>query len=70
MAYKWIRVDEETHSNVADVASILNLSRQAENANMGDAVRIAIKEWLERNRVLYLKQAAERNAAMVDPATG
>jgi len=65
MTYKWIRVDEETHTDVADIASILNLSRQAENASMGDAVKVAVKDWLERNRVLYLKQGKEADAALV-----
>jgi hypothetical protein len=52
---KLIRVDEETHSDVADIASILNLSHIERNASLGDAVRIAVTDWLKRNRVLLKK---------------
>jgi len=63
MEYKWIRVEAQTHSDVADVASILNLSRQEQNATLGDAVRIAISEWLERNRVIFEKEKAAQAEA-------
>lgn len=55
MEYKWIRVELQTHSDAADMASILNLSHLERNASMGDAVRIAVSDWLERNKVLLEK---------------
>ncbi|MBY8999035.1 MAG: hypothetical protein KGD60_15015 [Candidatus Thorarchaeota archaeon] len=55
MEYKWIRVELQTHSDAADMASILNLSHVERNASMGDAVRIAVTEWLKRNMVLLKK---------------
>ena len=63
MDFKWIRVDAQTHSDVADMASILNLSRQEQNATLGDAVRIAISEWLTRNRVIFEKEKAAQAEA-------
>jgi len=58
MEYKWIRVSEAAHSDVADMVSILNLSRQERNASLGDAVRIAVSEWLSRNKVILKKMEA------------
>ena len=58
MEYKWIRVSEATHSDAADMASILNLSRQERNATLGDAIRIAVSEWLSRNKVIFEKAKA------------
>lgn len=65
MEYKTINVDLQTHSDLADMASILNLSHIERNASLKDAVRIAVTEWLERNRVLLDKikiPKAERGA--------
>lgn len=55
MEYKWIRVELQTHSDAADMASILNLSHVERNASMGDAVRIAVSDWMKRNRILLEK---------------
>jgi len=55
---KTVKVDAQTHSDVADMASILNLSRQERNATLGDAIRIAVSEWLARNRVVFEKEKA------------
>ena len=58
MDFKWIRVEAQTHSDVADMASILNLSRQEQNATLGGAIKIAVSEWLSRNRVIFEKEKA------------
>jgi len=60
---KTVKIDAQTHSDVADMASILNLSRQEQNATLGDAIRIAVTEWLARNRVIFEKEKAAQAEA-------
>ena len=60
---KFVRISEATHSDVADMASILNLSRQEQNATLGDAIRIAVSKWLEQNRVIFEKEKAAQAEA-------
>lgn len=55
---KTVKIDAQTHSDLADMASILNLTRQEQNATLGDAVRIAVSKWLECNRVIFEKEKA------------
>lgn len=70
MGFTAIRIEEETRDKIVEIVSILNVSGRTKRATFADAVKIAVEEWLERNRVLYLKQASERNAAQVEPASG
>ena len=60
---KFVRISEATHSDVAYMASILNLSRQERNATLGDAIKIAVSEWLARNRVIFEKAEAAQAEA-------